>query len=124
MASGTRQNNTMSEGLRKLLGDIADLKLSDDVDLPFLINLETQILQQLKGGADQALGQGGQGGQGGMPAGLMGSPAPPPGMGSPPGTPGLQMGPMMPNADELRRTLRAANVAHRLPQVASQVAGM
>lgn len=110
----------MSEGLRKLLGDIADLKLSDDADLPFLINLETQILQQLKGGADQALGQG----QGGGPAGLMGSAAPPPGMGSPPGVPGLQQGPMLPNADELRRTLRAANVAHRLPQVASQVAGL
>lgn len=115
-----------------MLGDIADLKLSDNADLPFLIQLETQVIQQLKGGADQALGgQGGMSGQGGMPggmggapAGLLGSPAPPPGMGSPAGVPGLQQGPMMPNADELRRTLRAANVAHRLPQVASQVAGM
>lgn len=118
MATGQRTTNSMPEGLRKLLGDIADLKLSDDADLPFLINLETMVLQRLKGGADQAM----QGGGG--PAGLMGSPAPPPGMGSPQGTPGLQQGPMMPNPDELRRTLQAANVAHRLPQVASQVAGM
>lgn len=94
MASGTRQNNTMSEGLRKLLGDIADLKLSDDADLPFLINLETMILQRLKGGADQALS--------GAPAGIGGTSASPPGM-APPGTPGLMQGPNMPNPDELRR---------------------
>lgn len=92
----------MVEGLRKLLSSITDLKMTEDADLPFLINLETEVLQRIKGGADQALqGQPGMG----APMGIGGMASPPPGMGSPPGTPGLQQGPMMPNPDELRRVL-------------------
>lgn len=109
MADGTRQTNTFSEGLRKLLGSITDIKLAQDADLPFLIQLETQVLGRLKQGVDQALdpnaGMQGQGGMGGGAAGLMGSPAPPPGMGSPAGTPGLMQGPSPMNPDELRRML-------------------
>lgn len=104
MATGTRQSNTMVEGLRKLVGQITELKMTEDADLPFLINLETQVLQYIKQGADQAL-QGPPAMGGGAPAGLMGSAAPPPGMGSPPGTAGLMQGPAMPNPDELRRVL-------------------
>lgn len=100
MATGTRQSNTMSEGLRKLLSSVTDLKMSEDADLPFLIGLETQILQYLKQGADNAMQPQQQ-----APAGLMGSPAPPPGMGSPSMVPGLQQGPPSPNPDELRRVL-------------------
>lgn len=140
-SSGTQTDNTFVEKLRKLLSSITDLKTTNDADLPFAINLETMILQRLKGGADQAMQPGGQpgggmpGGQpgqpggmgampGGMPAGLMGTAAPPPGMGSPQGVPGLQQGPTLPNADELRRTLQNANIAHRLPEVAAKVSGI
>ena len=90
----------MVEGLRKLLSSITDLKMTEDADLPFLINLETQVLQYIKQGADQALQPGG-----GAPMGMGGMSSPPPGMGSPAGVPGLQQGPMMPNPDELRRVL-------------------
>lgn len=103
MALETRGTNTMSEGLRKLLGQITDLKVLDDADLPFLIGLETQVLQRLKQGADNALQPQQQPQQ---QSGLMGSPSPPPGMGTPPGTPGLMQGPSMPNSDELRRVLQ------------------
>ncbi len=99
MASGTRQDNTMSEGLRKLLGDISEMKLAPDADLPFLIQLETQVLGKLKGGVDQALDPN----SGGGPAGLMGSPA---------GTPGLMQGPGPMNPDELRRMLGASRMGH------------
>lgn len=104
MADGTRQTNTFSEGLRKLLGSITDIKLAQDADLPFLITLETQVLGRLKQGVDQALDPN-AGMQGGGAAGLMGTPAPPPGMGSPAGTPGLMQGPGPMNGDELRRML-------------------
>ena len=138
MATGTRQTNTAVEGLRKLLGDIADMKLADDADLPFLINLETMILQHLKGNASQALDTSG------APAGLGGTPAPPPGMGGPPGVPGLMQGPSMPppggmmppgmppggpimspgapNAGELQRALRSSLTAHRLGVVSGKLA--
>lgn len=101
MATGTRQNNTFVEQLRKMLNSITDLKTTDDADLPFAINLETMILQRLKDGADQAMQP--QGGGGG--AMLGGAAAPPPGQGSPQMVPGLQQGPHPPNADELRRVL-------------------
>lgn len=133
MATGTRQTNTAVEGLRKLLGDIADMKLADDADLPFLINLETMILQHLKQGASNALDT-----SGGAPAGLGGTPAPPPGMGAPPGVPGLMQGPSMPppgmppggpimspgapNANELQRALRSSLTAHRLGVVSGKLA--
>lgn len=122
MATGTRGTNTMSEGLRKLLSDISDMKLSADADLPFLINLETMILGKLKGQADDALGGGGAGGMGG-PQTPMGAPmaAPPPGMGQPQMVPGVMQGPPAPNPDELRRILTRANTAHRLNSLANQV---
>lgn len=105
MATGTRGTNTMVEGLRKLLSSITDLKMTEDADLPFLIGLETEVLQRIKGGADQALQGGAPPGGMGAPMGIGGMSSPPPGMGTPPGTPGLQQGPQMPNPDELRRVL-------------------
>lgn len=119
MAAGTRQNNTMSEGLRKLLGDIADLKLADDADLPFLIQIETQILGRLKNGVDQALDPS----QSAQP-GMMSAPGGMPGQGSPPGVPGLMQGPSMPNGDELRRMLGRASTASRLSGLSSRIAGL
>lgn len=130
MATGTRTTDTFTEGLRKLLSSIQDLKTTDDADLPFIINLETEVLHRLKQQGSDAL-QGGPGpgammagmgpgpggpGPGGPPPGMMG-PGPPgpmggmlPGMGPTPGltpapVPGLMAGPNMPNPDELRRVL-------------------
>lgn len=89
----------MVEGLRKLLSSITDLKMTEDADLPFLINLETTVLQRIKDGADNAMQPGS------APSGLMGAPSMP-GMGSPVQVPGLQQGPVAPNPDELRRVLQ------------------
>lgn len=102
MAS-SRETNTMSEGLRKMLSEITNLKTMPDSDLPFLINLETQILDYLR--TPTAATQGGQplpgGPMGGGPMGMMPQ--------APPGTPaggGIGMGAGMPNPDELRRVLQ------------------
>lgn len=125
MATGTRTTDTFTEGLRKLLSTIQDLKTTDDADLPFIINLETEVLHRLKQQGSNALqgGPGAGGGPGAMMAGMappgigppgmpppgMGPPgigAPPPGLGPAP-VPGLMAGPNMPNPDELRRVLAA-----------------
>ncbi len=43
-----RETNTMSEGLQRVLNEITKMKVMPDGDLPFLVNLETSILQYLK----------------------------------------------------------------------------
>jgi hypothetical protein len=96
MTAGTRQTNTFDEGLRKLLSSITDLKLAPDADLPFVIGLETQIIQRIHQSVDNAMS--------GQPMGLGGMAAPPP-TGAPSPVLGLQPGPSMPNPDELRRVL-------------------
>ena len=72
----TRSMNTQTEVLSKMASMIFDAKVSDDADLPFLIQLETMILNYLKNGPE---GQGqedpGYAGMGPAPGG------PPPGMG-------------------------------------------
>jgi hypothetical protein len=101
MASGTRGTNTMMEGLRSMMALISELKITPDADLEFLINLETTILQKVRGQVDSAAGQMegvSEQFQGGIPGAAPASPA---GMGAP-GTPGnFQMG----NPDEMRRML-------------------
>src|SRR5215471_4130275 len=96
MATGTRTTDTFAEGLRKLLSSIQDLKTTDDADLPFIINLETIVLQKIKGDASGALqGPGPMGaGPGAMMAPGAGPPPGmgPPGMGGPPGMPPPGMG--------------------------------
>jgi hypothetical protein len=108
MASGTRTTDTFTEGLRKLLSQITDLKMTDDVDLPFVINLETQVLNRLKQQGSDALNGTGIAGQNpllpAMPPPGMGPMGPPPGL-APGPVPGLMAGPSMPNPDELRRVL-------------------
>ena len=113
MASGSRSTNTMTEGLRKLLGDLGDLKILPDADIPWLLNMEQQLVAKLREPYDAQKQQGI-----GMGAG-----APPPGAGGPPGmmppgqapggtpggpprqmVPGLSQRPQM-NPDELRRVL-------------------
>jgi hypothetical protein len=48
MASGTRQTNTMEEKLRKLLPQIADMKLAEDADQEFIGGLETRLIGKLR----------------------------------------------------------------------------
>lgn len=119
MAVGTRGTNTQDEMLRKLLGSITEIKMAPDADLEFLVNLETTVLQYIRGRAEAA---------------MQPSPSPPmdqisqqfsgmgmatPGMAQPPtggmpgmpgaggggGVPGIRQEPAMPNPDELRRML-------------------
>jgi hypothetical protein len=43
-----RETNTMAEGLQRVLNEITKMKVMPDGDLPFLVQLETEILQYLK----------------------------------------------------------------------------
>lgn len=120
----SNQDATQAEELQKMLGHVAQIKTKPDADLPYLISLESMILQKLRepfvAAQQQAYGQamspmGVQGPQGApmMPG--------PPGMGAPPimqgpagagvapapggGVPGLMGMPSLPPVDELRRML-------------------
>lgn len=86
MATGTRLSNTQEELLRKLLPQIAEMKLSDDADPDFIAGLEGMLVAKIREpieraraaaltAADPALagvGGAGVGGAGGMGAGAMG----------------------------------------------------
>jgi hypothetical protein len=104
MAGGTRQNNTMSEGLHQLLSSLAQLKAAPDADLDYLSGIESTILQKLREPlqqAAQALAQAGGVVPPGM-AGQMGAAAQG-GIGQSPPPPQGGGGGGMPNPDELRR---------------------
>lgn len=111
MALGTRQTNTMAEGLRKINGEISDLKFEPDADVTFLVHLETEILSYLKNppSAQDPNAQPSQ-----IPQGPQGPPAGPPQQfgplqpqgGPPGGAPGLPAAPGPVNPDELRRVLQ------------------
>ena len=45
---GQQQNNTMAEGVRKMLQTITDMKLMPDADLPKLIGWETEMIEYLR----------------------------------------------------------------------------
>ena len=86
-STATRSTNTLDEFIRKMLHLISDAKASPDIDdqrdLPFLVGLETDILQFIRQPLEQA---GMQTGEGSPMApdmnGMMGG-------GGPPGPPGL-----------------------------------
>lgn len=97
-----------------MLGDLARMKVMPDADLPFIVDLETQIVGKLRAPIDNQVQQGltqvppgigggmppmpgGPGGPGGMPP----MPMPPGG----PGVNGVSTAPPMPSPDELRRVL-------------------
>ncbi len=52
--AGTRQNNTMSEGLMQLLQAVAQLKAAPDADLQYLASIESQILERIRAPMKQA----------------------------------------------------------------------
>lgn len=107
----------MQEGLQKILADIQQLKLLPDVDLPWVIDLETKVISYLRNPVDQMSQQGqlpqdGAPTAGGMPPGMQqGPPQGPPGggafQGMPPVGRGVMQDPSGPNPDELRRLLNA-----------------
>lgn len=116
MAVGSRTTNTFVEELAKFMGTIANMKLLADADLPFLIDMETKVIEKVRGG-EAAMQQQGQipspqmnpQGMGamGMPGALGGIGLPPmgagPGAAPPPsmlgmGTPGVSSMPPMPQS--------------------------
>lgn len=118
-----RETNTMSEGLHRILNEITKMKVMPDGDLPFLVELETDIINYLRPMTEGAQGgeMGGMaggmgapvpemamaGGGGGMPMDMGGAPGPLPPLPPDAGTPA---NPVLPgggisNPDELRRVL-------------------
>lgn len=93
----------MVEGLPKLLNSITELKMTPDADLPWLIQLETIILEKVRNDANQVQQQV----PGGLPIGPLQAPTPQGPMGGPGRMGGVQMQSAPPNPDELRRILGA-----------------
>jgi hypothetical protein len=89
-----RENNTMAEGLTKLMKQIADMKIMPDSDLEFLSALETDIISYLRPPTDQQA----------QPQGPPGMDIMQPAMQQVMGG-GGGPGPGMPNPDEMRRML-------------------
>lgn len=95
-----RGTNTMQEALQRLLTDIAQMKTLADSDLPWLVELESMVLNKIKEPV-QAMQQAG---------GPLAQPTGPGPGGLPAGAPmggGMSAGPQMPNPDELQRLLGA-----------------
>lgn len=116
----TRSTNTMQEVLQRFLTDLAQAKTLMDADMPFILGLETQIVDYLRNPIKQMQAQGvlPQGGpdQGAqmqqMQQGGQGAPQQfPQQIPTQPGTAGgggVMPGAAAPNADELRRLLGAS----------------
>lgn len=106
----SRSTNTFSEFLERLIQDLGQAKLIADTDLPFLLNIEAQLIEKYRQGTSiPGMEQAGMvpPGQGAMPPGMGGGPPQgggPSFMGE--GMNGLQTQPAAPNADELRRLLQ------------------
>lgn len=117
MAS-TANSDTMIEGLKSLLTDLAKLKVLPDADLSFIGDVENMIVQYVRNAGQQtvdgAVGQQAQGGGMGQPGGIgdatmgMGfGQAPPAQQIAPGGGAGMSgLAPQAPNGDELRRILQ------------------
>jgi hypothetical protein len=92
----TRQTNTMVEALQRLHGDIAQMKILPDADLPFIMELETMIVEKLRNPVTKMESEGM------LPPG--GGQAAFPGQGQPLGG-GVMQGAGTPPIDELRRLM-------------------
>ena len=58
MASGSRTTNTFVEEVAKLMGTIANMKLTPDADLPWLIDIETKVIERVRAGESKMQQQG------------------------------------------------------------------
>lgn len=91
MALGQQQNNTMAEGVRKILNILTDMKLMSDADLPQIIKWETEMIEYLRPPTPQSQ----------QMAASPGGPSPDMAMMGP--AMGQVMGAGAPNMDEMRR---------------------
>jgi len=106
-------NDSMGEGLKKLLGQIAQLMTTPDADMQFLSGLQQVVVNQLGGIAAQAAQSQAQqamqtiGSPGTTPSGAVPSMGlgPVPAGQTAPGGGQAPPGPSAPNPDELRRIL-------------------
>jgi hypothetical protein len=104
--AGSRQTNTFGEMLQKLLRDLADMKVAPDADLPFIVDLETQVIAKLREPIDGAPSQVQGDPMLGQAIGMQGQmPSPMDAMPPAEGVAGVRSMPTMPNPDELRRML-------------------
>lgn len=116
--AGEKSTDGFIEYLRKIARLIGEAKIAPDADMPFLVDIETQVIGRLRAPADAASAAGMSAAPMGPPPGMgpggppMGPPmsGPPPGpMGPPPmagaGARGLTTNPSMPGGDELRRLI-------------------
>lgn len=114
--------DTMGDLLEQIMGLLSKAKVVIDADLPWILDLEAQVVEKLRSPITQMQRAGimpaGGGQMGGQQMG--GDPMAPPPMAAPPGMPapvgpsippmplqsgGLSQGPGAPNPDELRRIL-------------------
>lgn len=101
--AGKPSNATFAEGIKGVLGQVAELSVLPDADLQFCLAIQAMITQHLRQGLSQAFG--------GNLSPDAGGPGPinpqqggaPPGMYTGGAMPGLAVDPA--NMDELRRTL-------------------
>lgn len=108
-------SDTMIEGLKSLLRNVADLKLTPDADMQFLAGLESSIIgyvkaagqQSINGALGQSAPQGGMATPGGMGDATMGMSDMGPQQIAPGGGAGMSgLAPQAMNGDELRRILQ------------------
>lgn len=111
--AGEKSTDGFTEYLRKIARLVGEAKIAPDADMPFLVDLETQIIGRLRAPQDAASAAGMSQAPMGPPPGMGPGPmmGPPPGMGSGPmagaGARGLTTSPSMPGGDELRRMIQA-----------------
>jgi len=96
--AGTRQNNTMQEGLMQLLSALSQLKAAPDADLDYLSGIESNILEKLRAPMREAAAKLAQAG-GVVPPGAGPAPGGAPGAGAAPPSASAAG----PGGDELRR---------------------
>lgn len=111
--AGTRTTNTFDEELVKTYQTITNLKTLADADLPWVIQLETMVLDKIRSPERKLQQMGlipgqGQNPQGNAAMGLPGAPpmdmgmsAPPPSFAGAGAPPGVMMSPPPPNPAEL-----------------------
>lgn len=100
---------TTGQFLGEMMGTLAKAKLEPNTDLPFLINLETQILQYMRPPTPST--ENPSGGPAPIPMGQPGMPGMPPPMGQP------QMGPPMMGGGQQLAPMMTPSTSGALPAI-------